>query len=648
MAFEAPAHPQTGSTQDAVGAEAVPIATLNGSWVRNDELSEDPIAQLTRLFEERSLIPRPTLEFTERLSERRRGVRVQADFERVLIENAAGERLDLLVDGLARRYTANRTTSANLNRGILEIVTAGADSAWLWLETYYRSGDRLVHVTESRSLTVPDLHFKTVYDHADGRPTPTGPVGMEQMPPTEPAAIRIVPPRRRHRELLTGEVEVQTLVIDPLVKTVDFLLDGKLVKQARKPPFKARIRLADPPREETIEVRAYRHGKAFAGADQIVPNRLESPFAVHIAELRSYPIEDGSTVSVTARISVPESAALASVEFYRSQHQVAAFDDPGWKEGRRQTDTIRVDTLVENAEPGDFVRVVARLADGRELEDAELLQPAEHSSEIDVQLVQLQILAVDRDGHPVSNLRPEDFEVRENGERRPVESLHASNDVPLALGIAIDSSESMRLVWRRLHTVVRTFLAGALDVHDRAFLVDFDDSVRLLQPLTGSKPLLAGRLNRLQALGGTALNDGLLFSLLQFRQEPGRRALVVVTDGDDQHSRSRAAQVSDFAEWMGVPIYFIAVGWDEPPRGLVRKLSRRTGGRMFRIHPSLPHSALTAEMQQVFHRINEDLRHQHILTYYSRLPLGEGIQPEVRSPTKRLTLKSVLPLYGIE
>ena len=149
-------------------------------------------------------------------------------------------------------------------------------------------------------------------------------------------------------------------------------------------------------------------------------------------------------------------------------------------------------------------------------------------------------------------------------------------------------------------------------------------------------------------MGGTALNDGLLFSLLQFRREPGRRALVVVTDGDDQHSRSRAALVSDFAEWMGVPIYFIAVGWDEPPRGLVRKVSRRTGGRTFRIHPSLPRSALTAETQQVFRRINEDLRHQHILTYYSRLPAGEGVQPEVRSLRKGLALKSVLPLYGIE
>ena len=325
---------------------------------------------------------------------------------------------------------------------MLEIVTAGADSTWLWLETYYRSGDRLVHATESRDLTVPDLNFKTVYDHADGRPPPAGPVEMERMPPPEPAAIRIVPPRRRHRELLTGPVEFQTLVIDPWIETVDFLLDGKLVKQARKPPFKARIRLADPPREETIEVRAYRHGRTFAGADRIVPNRFESPFAVHIAELRSLPTEDASTVRVTARIDVPENAVLAGVEFYRGQRRVAALDEPGWREGRRETHTIRVDTPVEDVEAADFVRVVARLADGRELEDAQLLQPADYSSEIDVQLVQLQVLAVDGDGHPVSNLRPEDFEIHENGDWRPVESLHVSDDVPLVLGIAIDSSES--------------------------------------------------------------------------------------------------------------------------------------------------------------------------------------------------------------
>lgn len=92
---------------------------------------------------------------------------------------------------------------------------------------------------------------------------------------------------------------------------------------------------------------------------------------------------------------------------------------------------------------------------------------------------------------------------------------------------------------------------------DRAFLVDFDDTVSLRQPLTQDKALLLRGIDRLIPFGGTAINDGILFSLLQYGREPGRRALVVVTDGDDEHSRSRPEQSADYAARLGLPIYFI-------------------------------------------------------------------------------------------
>ena len=99
---------------------------------------------------------------------------------------------------------------------------------------------------------------------------------------------------------------------------------------------------------------------------------------------------------------------------------------------------------------------------------------------------------------------------------------------------------------------------------------------------------------------------------------------------------------------MGVPVYFIGVGRSAPPMVLVRRLTRRSGGRFFRIHPDLLQSELTAEMERVFDRINTDLRHQHVLTYYSSLPPGAGIEPEVRSLRRDVTLRSVLPLQGLE
>ena len=152
--------------------------------------------------------------------------------------------------------------------------------------------------------------------------------------------------------------------------------------------------------------------------------------------------------------------------------------------------TIPVEALIEGGRPDDFIRVVAKLADGREREDAELLQGADYQSEIDIQLVQFQVLVTDRDGNPVSGLSPEDFEIRENGRKRAAVTLHTAYDVPLVLGLAIDSSDSMLSTWSRLKYIARRFLEAALGPGDRSFLVDFDDTVRLIQPLTGDQPLL--------------------------------------------------------------------------------------------------------------------------------------------------------------
>ncbi len=652
LAFGAAAAPpsraQVEPAGDAPGSGAAEVSVaLEGSWVRNEELSEDPIASLASHFVE-GFVSGWLRAFAEDLAGRRRSLVIEFPGQHVLIENAADEKLHLPIDGLARYDNAGNISTAFLAEDSLEIVTQGTGRAWLWIETFYRRGERLVHLTETQNFSTPELLFQTVYDHANGRPPPERPAKVEQGRSVRPDAIRIVPPRRQYRGLLSGPVEVQTLVIDPLIRSVEFFLDGVRAKEARKAPFVARIRLDDPPRPQTLEVRAYSDPGRLAGTDRIVLNRLDSPFGVRIAEIRSAGPAGPSALRVAANVSVPRAAVLVRVAFYRSDHPVATFDDLDPAANRGEARTIPVDALIEGISPGDFVRVTAQLADGREMEDAELLQGAEHRSEIDVQLVQLQILVVDRDGDPVGDLKAEDFEIHENGTWRPAENLHVSDDVPLVLGIALDSSESMQFVWRQLHEVVRAFFKGALAADDRAFLVDFDHTVRPLQPLTGSRPLLKARLHRLLAQGGTALNDGILFSLLQFRTEPGRRALVVVTDGDDLHSRSKRAQVTKFAERMGVPIYFIALGWSEPRSRLIQRLSRQTGGRLFRIHPGQSRAALAREMEQVFDRINEDLRHQYVLTYYSDRPPGPGVEPEVRTTRRGLTVKSVLPLEALQ
>jgi len=487
-------------------------------------------------------------------------------------------------------------------------------------------------------------------------------------------AIRIIPPDREHRERLSGRVEVQTLIIHPSITAVEFFLGGNRVRRVTERPFTTHIQLADPPREQALEVRGFDDQGNHLGSDRIVLNRLDVPFAVRILEIRREQASEYATARVEAAVSVPRSATLERVEFYRGERLVEALRNFGEETATGAPRTIAVDSLMEWVPADGFVRVVARLADGREWEDAELLQGAEHRGEIDVQLVQLQVLVTDRDGNPASALRPEDFQVRENGEKRPVEGLHQSGDVPLVLGLAIDSSSSMLAIRDRVIAVSAGFLDSALSTGDRAFLVHFNHAVGVLQPPSGHKELLVSQLHYLDPKGGTALNDAILFSLLQYRDEPGRRALVVVTDGLDEHSRSEPNQAADFARRLGVPIYFIQleplqawilVGNSNTRRGRsysttaklrehrrarkrLLRISEQTGGRLSPVGRSTGSAPWPEQLATVFDQIQNDLRHQYVLTYYSNQPPGTAIVPEVRVTRRGLKLRSAVPLEAVE
>ena len=653
--------------------------------------------------------PSTMREMARDLAERLDVLLIRIDDPQLLIRNAKREDRVLFLDGREVADGFGGRSRARLVGDSLEVETVSQGRQRI--ETFYLEGEQLVLVTDLQGGRFADLSFRTVYertgdapaatvirsDGADrssnqgeattrlsgaaarqapvvGRATETGSPPesgfdpADLLPPVEggsgrrrpdrastaqsarPATIRILPPEKGHRELLSGRVLIQTLTIDPQIAVVEFLLDGEEADRSTRPPFEARIELADPPREHTIEVKAYGARGAYAGSDRIVLNRLDPPFAVRLASIS--PLRGGGeeAVRVEAGISVPRAETLERVEFYRTEDLVATFEHFEGQTGPSGVRNVVADVPTTGVSPQDFIRVVARLADGRELEDVELLQGAEFSSEIDVQLVQLQVLVVDRGGDPVAGLRPEDFEVREDGERRQVENLYVSNDVPLSLGLAIDSSGSMEPIWQQTNSIAAAFFDGALSWRDQAFLVDFDSTLRLVQPLTGSKPQLVRGLERLYPQGNTALYDAILFSLLQYGDAPGRRALVVVTDGYDSNSRSDPTRAIDFGKRLGVPVYVVAmrsVGFgpttmeDANLRSSMRLITGPTGGRQFQIES-------IDQMARVFDHIEEELRRQYVLTYYSERPFGAALEPEVRVTKKGLKVRSALPLEAIE
>ncbi len=638
--------------------EGLPFSPLLGPWIRNDAHSQHPVKNIETLSLDSEDDLAGLRPLAEAFAESNATLMIRVLQEDLVLLDSRGSTLQVPYNGRRRRLGGGLRGQV-LEAGETVTIEMTADDG-RQLDTFFRERQWLVRWTDIEPRGLPPFQVDTVYERPGPPPEPDG------FPVEPPAAIRIVPPERGYGEPLSGPVEIQTLAIDPRIAEVEFFLDGERVKRVRKRPFRTRVRLAHPPRPQTLEVVAHaepwmylgQDELVYLGQDELVLNQVDLPFAVRIEDMSSLQVNGSAATQVEASLSLPRSAALEQVEFYRSDLLVEALRDFGREAAAGDPRAIQVEALIDGGQPDDFIRVVAKLADGREREDAQLLQAADYESEIDIQLAQFQVLATDRDGNPVSGLSTEDFEIRENGQERSATALHTAYDVPLVLGLAIDSSDSMLPTWSRLTYIARTFLESALTPGDRAFLVDFDDTVRLVQPLTGDEPLLSERLDRLIPMGGTALNDGLLFSLLQYRGEPGRRALVVITDGADQHSRSSPEQSSEFAERLGLPIYFIELDNSRPGssgaaalrrnRERLRRIAEETGGRLFHLQLHGGSRWWAEPIEQVFEQIEEDLRHQHVLTWYTEQPRGAPAEPDIRVTRRGLKLRSAVPLPGIE
>ena len=157
---------------------------------------------------------------------------------------------------------------------------------------------------------------------------------------------------------------------------------------------------------------------------------------------------------------------------------------------------------------------------------------------------------------------------------------------------------------------------------DRAFIVDFDTRPRVAQRLTGDVTVLLRSLGSLTAGGATAIYDAASFSLNQFEREPGRRALVLLTDGHDQGSSLNAAHCAREARRLGVPLYILVLSPEvnlptlyprnpHRPRSVdfqLEALARETGGRLFFIEQM-------DGLGRAYAQINAELRSQYLLAF---------------------------------
>lgn len=231
-----------------------------------------------------------------------------------------------------------------------------------------------------------------------------------------------------------------------------------------------------------------------------------------------------------------------------------------------------------------------------------------------VNLVEVYASVTGAGGEPATGLAKGDFELRENGEIQAISNFSAG-EFPLSVAIAVDRSFSMsgsRLALAK--AAARAFL-GELRPQDEAMIVAIGSEVEVVAPLSTNRAAQLDALARLDAFGTTGLHDAVIRAIENVQPAKGRRALVLLSDGDDRYSRATSADALNLARRSDVMVYPIALGAARPP--LFAELATLTGGRSF--HARDP-EALTATLRA----IARELRQQYLLGYTPSRPLTPG------------------------
>ena len=245
---------------------------------------------------------------------------------------------------------------------------------------------------------------------------------------------------------------------------------------------------------------------------------------------------------------------------------------------------------------------------------------------VDTTLVLIPVTVTDPQNRFVLGLGKQDFHLFEDSVEQNV-AYFSGEDAPLSVGLVFDESGSMGYKLRTSRQAVAQFLK-TMNTDDEAFLVEFSDRAQLSVGFTTDTEKIQSALNASQPGGLTAMLDAINMALQAMKKAKNpRKAVVIISDGGDNHSRYTAREIESLVREADVQVY--AMGVFEPilflgmtpeeisgPR-LLSEIAEQTGGRVFA-------AALASDLPSVAARIAIELRNQYVLAYLPKNPNRDG------------------------
>jgi VWFA-related protein len=238
---------------------------------------------------------------------------------------------------------------------------------------------------------------------------------------------------------------------------------------------------------------------------------------------------------------------------------------------------------------------------------------------IDSAMVLLPVTVTDATERPITDLAPDSFRVFDDNIEQKIVSFHRE-DGPVSVGFVFDTSKSMKGRMDRSIAAIEQFLK-TLTKGDEYLLVRFSDRPTLVSGFTEDPHYILSSLSFVQPEGWTALNDAICLGIQRIkRAKNSRRALFVLTDGDDNNSRYSDSEVRSLVRESDVQIY--SIGLFERPY-LLEKLAMDTGGRAF-------WARKLEDLPKVVEELSRDLRNQYVLGYSPPSRQNDGKYHDVR------------------
>src|SRR5436305_8776302 len=247
--------------------------------------------------------------------------------------------------------------------------------------------------------------------------------------------------------------------------------------------------------------------------------------------------------------------------------------------------------------------------------------------QVDVTRVPMLFTVTDKKGRFVTDLVKDDFEIFENKKRQEIAEFSSESDLPLRIAVLIDTSNSIRERFRFEQEAASEFVKSVIRTkQDKGMLVSFDTEPSLASDLVEDTGVLDKAIRGLRPGGGTALYDAIYFACkdkLQ-RDQPStkyRRAVIILSDGDDNNSRYTRDQALEMAQKADAVIYAISTNWSKIESDgdkVLKYLTAETGGR-----PFFPFKVEDLEVS--FENLASELRHQYNLSYRPEPLVADGL-----------------------